>query len=81
MWADAVSDLYKFAYKHSDDISIRNGQLAISSGTIRDQFNAELDHAEQLRKNFIDADEKYNTARSASLKQQGVTPSDLGFSQ
>lgn len=78
-WADATNELYSFANEHATEVVVTEGSIGIASDATREEFNVRLTRAKALLDNYVAPARKVDEVRSANMKSEGLTPSDLGL--
>lgn len=77
-WAASTLDLYGFSLEHASQIVVVKNTVKIGSDVVREQFNSELEKAQKLHDDLLDASKKAEDIKAAKMKKEGVSLEDIG---
>jgi hypothetical protein len=78
-WSKATHEFYGFALTQSSAIKVENGHVLIASEAVQKEFNSRLHECADLGSRVAAATRAMELKQQASMKNMGVTRSNLGL--
>jgi len=78
-WSKATHEFYGFTLAQSSAIKVENGHVLIVGEAVRQEFNSRLHECADLGNRVAAANRTMELKQQASMKNMGVTRSDLGL--
>jgi hypothetical protein len=78
-WSTATHAFYEFALTQSSAIKVENGHVQIVGEDVRQEFNSRMHECADLSNRVMAANRTMELKQQASMKNMGVTRSDLGL--